>query len=182
MVAAVGTALTLAFAGIAGAHGGDGGNADKGGRHAKVLRAKLAHGKAQLVDGKKRNKISIHVRGLTPGTTYTWHIHKAASTSGNPCMPGAPVVTEPYGDWVYGVLKANAAGNASARGTSATFDSRSDPGPFFVDVHLSDGTVVACGVLTSRHGHDSKHAAARKPEPRGKENDEGQDKGHRPSH
>jgi hypothetical protein len=51
-----------------------------------------------------------------------------------------------------------------------------------VDVHLSDGTVVACGALTSKHGHDSRHASAMKPEPRGKENDGGQDKGHKPGH
>jgi len=180
-LAAIGTAAALAFAGVAGAHGGDGGKRDKG-KHAKVLRATLAHGKAQLVDGRKRNKISIHVRGLTPGTTYTWHIHKAASRSGDPCMPAAPVVTAPYGDWVYGTLMANAAGNASAKGRSATFDSRADPGPFFVDVHLSDGTVVACGALTSKHGHDSKHATAMKPVPRSKDDSEGQDKGHKPSH
>jgi hypothetical protein len=134
-------------------------------------------GKAQLVDGKKRNKISIHVRGLKPGDTYLWHVHKAANATDDPCAPPAPVVDgTPYGDWVYGALTANAAGNASAKGTSATFDSRADKGPFYVDVHLTDGTVVACGVLKTKpkksHGKNS-HATA---QPQARENDRG--KGH----
>jgi hypothetical protein len=154
------TAGTLAFAGVAGAHGHQHG--------AMVYRASLATtaaphvvGKAQLVDGKKRNKISIHLRGLAPGDVYGWHVHKAANATDDPCAPTTPMVLAPYGDWVYGALTANAHGNASAKATSATFDSRADKGPFFVDVHLADGTVVACGVLKGsvkgkEHGRGTK--------------------------
>ena len=183
----------LAFAGVAGAHGDH-----HGAKGAKVYRAKLVKtaaadtaqlpevkGKAQLVDGKKRNKISIHVRGMKPGDTYLWHVHKAANATDDPCAPPAPVVDgTPYGDWVYGALTANAAGNASAKGTSATFDSRADKGPFYVDVHLTDGTVIACGVLKGKpkksHGKNS-HATA---QPQARENDRGKGHGHgtKPGH
>ena len=154
--AAVATAGALAFAGVADAH-----NDHHGGKGAKVYRATLAKGKAQLVDGKKRNKISVHVRPLQPGTTYSWQIHRAANATDDPCAPTTPVIVAPYGDWSYGPLVANEAGNASAKGTSATFDSRADPGPFYVDVHLPDGTVVACGVLSAKHKHATKHQGRR---------------------
>jgi hypothetical protein len=128
--------------------------------------------KAQLVDGKKRNKISIHLRGLAPGDVYGWHVHKAANATDDPCAPTTPMVLAPYGDWIYGALTANAHGNASANATSATFDSRADKGPFFVDVHLADGTVVACGVLKGKwhgkHGHAKPHKSVK-----GKEDGQG---------
>ena len=191
--AIVATVGALAFAGVATAHGDH-----HGAKGAKVYRAKLVKtaaadtaqlpgvaGRAQLVDGKKRNKISIHVRGLKPGDTYLWHVHKAANATDDPCAPPAPVVDgTPYGDWVYGALTANAAGNASAKGTSATFDSRADKGPFYVDVHLTDGTVIACGVLKGKpkksHGKNS-HATA---QPQARENDRGKGHGHgtKPGH
>jgi hypothetical protein len=161
------TACTLAFAGVAGAHGDHHG--------AKVYRATLATaaaaqfpgviGKAQLVDGKKRNKISIHVRGLKAGETYGWHVHKAANATDDPCAPTTPTVVVAPGDWTYGALTANEDGNASARATSATFDSRADKGPFYVDVHLADGTVIACGVLKGKwhgkHGHAKPHKSVK---------------------
>src|ERR671925_189606 len=107
---AIATVGALAFAGVATAHG------DHGAKSAKVYRATLVKtaaadtaqlpditGKAQLVDGKKNNKISIHVRGLKPGETYGWQIHKAASATDDPCAPTSPViVAAPYGDWDYG--------------------------------------------------------------------------------
>jgi hypothetical protein len=172
--AIVATVGALALAGVATAHD------DHGAKSAKVYRATLAKtgaadtaqlpdvkGKAQLVDGKKHNKISIHVRGLKPGDTYGWHIHKAANDTDDPCAPTTPAVDgTPFGEWVYGALTANEAGNASAKGTSATFDSRVDKGPFYVDVHLADGTVIACGALKSKpkksHGNAGKHLQERK--------------------
>jgi hypothetical protein len=182
----------LAFAGVATAHGDH-----HGAKGAKVYRAKLVKtaaadtaqlpdvtGKAQLVDGKKRNKISIHVRGLKPGETYGWHIHKAANATDDPCAPPAPVVDgTPYGDWVYGPLTANEAGNASAKGTSATFDSRADKGPFYVDVHLADGTVIACGVLKRKPKSHGKHShATKQPEPRHGDKGKGHGDGPKPGH
>jgi hypothetical protein len=190
MSAIVATVGALVFAGVATAH-----SDHQGSKGAKVYRAKLIKtaaadtaqlldvtGKAQLVDGKKRNKISIHVRGLTPGAAYTWHIHKAANATDDPCAPPAPVVDgSPYGDWVYGALTANEAGNASAKAKSATFDSRADPGPFYVDVHQADGTMVACGVLVAKakKSHGKNGHANKQPQPR--HDAEGKGHGHGPS-
>lgn len=152
------TVAALALAGVA--------SADHKG--AKVYRATLAkttaadgaqlpdvHGKAQLVDGKQHNKVSVHVRGLEPGDSYQWHLHKAKNSADDPCAPNSPAADPtPYGDWNYHAdtrpLKANDAGVANARGTSATFDTRNDPGPYYVDVRQADGTVIACGVLRTK--------------------------------
>src|ERR687898_3141106 len=49
-------------------------------------------GKSQLVDGKKNNKVSLHMRGLAADTTYLWHVH-VGSCAG---PPGAPVA-----GWTY---------------------------------------------------------------------------------
>jgi hypothetical protein len=171
----------LALAGVATAH--DDHHATKG---AKVYRATFKTGKAQLVDAKKRNKISIHVRGLKAGETYAWQIHRAANATDDPCEPTTPVIVPAaYGDWTYGALVANAAGNASAKGTSATFDSRADVGPFYVDVHQADGAVVACGVLKAKpkkpHGkksHATKRPQARHDDAKGKGPGDGDEPGH----
>jgi hypothetical protein len=177
--AIVATIGALLLAGVATAHDD---HPSAKSKSAKVFRATLVKtaaadtaqlpnvtGKAQLVDGKKKNKISIHVRGLKPGETYPWHIHKAKNATDDPCAPNSPAADPtPYGDWQYGALVANADGNASAKGTSKTFDSRADTGPFYVNVHLADGTVIACGVLKykpkkshGKHSHASHEAEAR---------------------
>jgi hypothetical protein len=188
--AAVATVAALALAGVAAAdHAG-----------ARTYRATLAkttaadaaqlpdvHGKAQLVDGKKRNKISIHVRGLKPGETYPWHIHKAKNSTDDPCAPNSPAADPtPYGDWNYHAdtrpLKANDAGVANAKGTSATFDSRNDPGPYYVNVHLPDGTVIACGVLKAKakQAHAKSKHKAKSSQPRKSAQGEGHGQGPKP--
>jgi hypothetical protein len=159
-------------------------------RGAKVYRATLAktaaadtaqlpdvRGKALLVDTKKNNKVRVHVRGLKPGETYPWHVHKAKNATDDPCVPGSPAADPtPYGDWTYTALTANEAGGASAKGRSATFDSRADPGPFYVNVHLANGTVIACGVLETRK---KKHFPSGRPEAPPK-SERGQAQGHGP--
>jgi hypothetical protein len=124
-------------------------------------------GKAQLVDGKKNNKVSLHLRHLAPGTAYLWHVHE-----GSCATTGAPVV-----GWTYlthdaagnGTLTSDAAGNANTRGRSATFTA--DPAKSYsVNVHVSTltnglgaGTIIACGDLKiSKAGGKSK---PKKPHP-----------------
>ena len=107
-------------------------------------------GKAQLVDGKKNNKISIHARHLTPGATYLWHVHQAKA-AGDPCAEPATVGNPaPYPAFDYKPAKANAAGNFNRKLKSKTFPlpPAQDTGfVYYVNVHLEDGTVIACGVL-----------------------------------
>jgi hypothetical protein len=107
-------------------------------------------GKAQLVDGKKNNKVSLHMRDLAPDTVYLWHVHE-----GSCAATGAPVAGWTYRTQVgaNGTLTSNAAGNANTRGKSATFNA--DPTKSYsVNVHVSTltnglaaGTIIACGDL-----------------------------------
>src|SRR3954453_2166952 len=45
-------------------------------------------GKAQLVDGKKNNKVSLHMRNLAAGTTYLWHVHEGSCAATGAPVPG----------------------------------------------------------------------------------------------
>jgi hypothetical protein len=135
------------------------------GRSAKTYKASLAAvnpaattaglasvvGKAQLVDAKKNNKVSLHMRNLAASTMYLWHVHV-----GTCAATGAPVA-----GWTYrtqdpagnGTLTSNASGNANTKGKSATFNA--DPTKSYsVNVHvatltngLAAGTIIACGDL-----------------------------------
>ena len=76
-------------------------------------------GKAQLLDGKKNNKVSLHVRNLAPATVYLWHVHEGSCAD-----TGAPVAGWTYRTQVdgNGTLTSNESGNANTRAKSATFD------------------------------------------------------------
>ena len=108
-------------------------------------------GKAQLVDGKKNNKVSLHMRNLAPGTVYLWHVHEGTCAATGAPVPGWTYLThDATGN---GTLTSNAAGNANTRGRSATFTA--DPTKSYsVNVHVSTptngvaaGTIIACGDL-----------------------------------
>lgn len=112
-------------------------------------------GRAQLVDGRKNNKVNVHVRNLAAGTMYLWHVHE-----GDCAATGAPVA-----GWAYrtqaganGTLTSDEAGNANSKGKSATFNA--DPAKkYSVNVHvaavtngLPAGTIIACGDLARTKG------------------------------
>jgi hypothetical protein len=164
----LGAALLLAFAPGASAHG----------KRAKVSKAHLeataaataagipdARGRAHLVNGRKRDKVSLHMKGLKAGETYLWHVHQATG-EGDPCAAGSTVANPaPYPGFTYRALTARESGNASSKGRSTTFPvAEADTGgDYYVNVHLQDGTVIACGVLERKrhrghhkpkHGHD----------------------------
>src|SRR5215207_6809628 len=134
------------------------------GRSAKTYKASLAAvtpaavtagvanvaGKAQLVDGKKNNKVSLHERNLAVGTMYLWHVHEGSCAA----------TGDPVAGWTYrtqvganGTLTSNASGNSNTKGKSATFNA--DPTKSYsVNVHvatltngLAAGTIIACGDL-----------------------------------
>ena len=123
-------------------------------------------GKAQLVDGKKRNKVSLHMRDLAPDTMYLWHLHE-----GSCAATGAPVAGWTYRTQVgpNGTLTSNESGNANTRGKSATFNA--DPAKSYsVNVHvaaptngLPAGTIIACGDL--KPSKASGKSKAKKPHP-----------------
>lgn len=154
-IASAAMAGMLAFAGVAAAnHQG-----------AKSYRAKLAPvvagttaptGKAHLVDGKKRDVVTVKVKGLTAGTSYPWHVHVLPAGVTDPCAPGAaqgPIDTR----FTYGTLTGNAAGNGRAKGRSTTFVWGT--ASYYVNVHdPATGAPIACGVLTRKAPHGHGHA------------------------
>ena len=147
----------------------------KNDRHANTSKAHLtataaataagipdARGRAQLVDGRKRNKVSLHMKGLKPGETYLWHVHQATA-AGDPCAAGSTVGNPtPYPGWTYRTLKARPSGNADSKGRSSTFPVAAEDtgGVYYVNVHLQNGTVIACGVLEGKAGK-TKQAGAK---------------------
>jgi hypothetical protein len=145
----------VAVAGLAAANGGHSAKTYKASLTAVDPAATTAGlatvvGKAQLVDGKKNNKVSLHMRNLAPSTLYLWHVHE-----GSCAATGAPVA-----GWTYrtqlganGTLTSDPSGNGNTKGKSATFNA--DPTKSYsVNVHvatptngLAAGTIIACGDL-----------------------------------
>src|SRR3954453_24167819 len=94
-------------------------------------------GRAQLVDGKRNNKVSLHMRNLAPSTTYLWHVHTGSCASTGAPVPGWTYRTEDAGG--NGTLTSNEAGNANTKGKSKTFNAQ--PGTdYSVNVHVSTET------------------------------------------
>ena len=124
-------------------------------------------GKAHLVDGKKNNKVSLHMRNLAANTVYLWHVHEGTCAD-----TGAPVA-----GWTYrtqdgagnGTLTSNESGNGNTRGKSSTFNA--DPAKSYsVNVHVSTltndlapGTIIACGDLKATKKPHPSHAKGPKP-------------------
>ena len=145
---------------------------EKSGKRAKVSKAHLeateaataagipdARGRAHLVDGRKNDKVSLHMKGLKAGETYLWHVHQATA-EGDPCAAGSTVGNPtPYPGWTYRELKARSSGNANSKGRSSTFPVAEEEGTgdYYVNVHLQDGTVIACGVLERKGGGKKQH-------------------------
>jgi hypothetical protein len=130
---------------------------DKHGKHAKVSKAKLeaaedgsaVRGRAHLVDGRSHDHVSLHMKGLKPGTTYLWEVREGT------CDDAAATASE---GWTYRELTVRESGNANSKGRSKTFSADRDD-DVSVAVTLEDGTEVACGDFERKrrghhHGHD----------------------------
>jgi hypothetical protein len=107
-------------------------------------------GRAQLVDGKRNNKVSLHMRNLAPGTTYLWHVHTGSCAATGAPVPGWTYRTQAG---VNGTVTSNEAGNANTKGKSRTFNAERGTN-YSVNVHVSTptnglpaGTIIACGDL-----------------------------------
>jgi hypothetical protein len=175
-VAAVASIFAIGVAGPATAGGGHSAKPYKASLTAVNPAASTAgpasvRGRARLVDGKKNNKASLHMRNLAPGTVYLWHVHE-----GSCAATGAPVA-----GWTYrtqaganGTLTSNASGNGNTKGKSPTFNA--DPTKSYsVNVHVSTatnglaaGTIIACGDLTTtKASGKSKSKPAHPPQAKG---------------
>jgi hypothetical protein len=133
-------------------------------------------GKAQLVDGKRNDKLSVHVRHLGAKTRYVFRLQQAETA----CEEGAPGGTD-VPDWRYrrdGVLRTSRKGNANSWARSHTFKAERDT-EYFVGVYTATptgdpGEIVLCAKLTTK----SHKRGGKKPEKRrGKKPGKG---GHKP--
>jgi hypothetical protein len=144
-------------------------------------------GKAQLVDGKRNDKLSVHVRKLGSRATYTFRLQSAATA----CEQGAAGGTDVPG-WTYrrgGVLVTNRHGvaNGSARARGFRVDRSVE---YFVGVFDSSKRLVACAQLTKKkkpHGKPPGHSKPKPPKPHGhdkphKDKPHGDDKPHGNGH
>jgi len=122
-------------------------------------------GKAQLVDGKRNDKLSVHVRHLGAKTRYVFRLQQAETA----CEEDAPGGTDVPG-WRYrrgGVLRTSRKGNANSWARSHTFTAESDT-EYFVGVYTATptgdpGEIVLCAKLTTK----SHKRGGKKPDKRG---------------
>ena len=116
-------------------------------------------GKAHLVDGKRNDKLSVHVRRLVKRTTYTFKLQTGSC--------GGTEVT----GWRYRKLKTSRKGVGNSWARSRTFKAAKGT-KYFVAVYAPDGQLVVCARLSSK-GKSHPH------KPRGRDDDKprGHDKG-----
>jgi hypothetical protein len=115
-------------------------------------------GKVQLVDGKRNDKLSVHVRRLAPKTTYTYRLLQGSC--GGTAVPG----------WKYRTLKTSRKGVGNSTARSRTF--RAVKGTkYFVGVYNATGDqLVLCARLSTKgkkahpKPHKPEHKPAHKPE------------------
>ena len=127
-------------------------------------------GKAQLVDNRKRDKLSVHLRKLAPKTLYTFALYSVPKGTSR-CQEGASGGTQETA-FPPKSKKTNKAGNLNAKQRSKTFKADRTKRYF---VLVSDGDqVVACAKLNRKahrgHGKKDKKGDKRK---HGKREDRG---------
>ena len=102
-------------------------------------------GKAHLVDGKRKDQLSVHVRRLAKRTTYTFKLQTGSC--------GGAEVT----GWTYRKLKTSRKGVGNAWARSKTFKIVKGT-KYFVAVYAPDNQLVVCARLSSKgksHPHKS---------------------------
>ena len=142
--------------------------AAEGGRHATTYKAELGpvaegpvaaatrhedegvRGKAKLVDGPRRDKVQLHVRGLTARQSYSWSLREASGDAG-------ACTGEAVDAFAYEPLDARRRGHARERARSRTFTAEEGTS-YAVVVTAADGTDVACGEFASKRSKPDRKA------------------------
>ncbi len=123
-------------------------------------------GKAQLVDNRKRDKLSVHLRKLAPKTLYTFALYSVPKGTSR-CREGASGGTQETA-FAPKSKKTNKRGNLNAKQKSKTFKTDRKKRYF---VLVSDGDqVVACAKL-DRKGHRGHGKKGKKGEKHGKKHE-----------
>ncbi len=149
ILAAVPLAM-LALASPAAAHGS---------KHATTLKAKFApsadstvRGAASLVDGKRRDRFRLRVKGLAAGATYTWTLRQAAG-DGDACT-GETVASFSYSS-LQGRRKA-----AKVRSRAKDFSAATGASYAVVIVDETGEDVACAELLTKAQRKAAKRKAA----------------------
>lgn len=130
-------ALPLAALALAAPAAADGGKHKS--RYHGALSGADVQGKAKLFDGKRRDKVSVRLRGLTAGGAYAWELRQAAA-GGDACAG------EAVEGFTYRALKVRARGKGGAKGKSRAFVAEAGAA-YAVVVTGPDGAPVACAEL-----------------------------------
>src|SRR3954447_15016670 len=101
-------------------------------------------GKVQLVDNRRNDKLSVHVRRLAAKTTYTYKLQEGT------CKAGAPGGTDVAG-FKYRPLRTNRKGVGNSTARSRTFTAKQDS-KYSVVVYAG-GDVVLCAQLRTNWWH-----------------------------
>ena len=137
-------------------------NSGKSAHRAKVLRAKLApvredvlayttmRGKAQMVANKRNAKASLHLKGMVPAATYTWTLATGE------CPDATPLA-----GFKYRKLKAGPKGNANSKAWSKKGQFKYDSATTYSVLVYQAGTtdeVLLCGEFKVKTKKAKKHA------------------------
>jgi hypothetical protein len=133
-------------------------------------------GKVQLVDGKRNDKLSVHVRHLGAKTRYVFRLQQTKTAA---CEEGAAGGID-VPDWRYrrdGILRTSRKGNANSWARSHKFTADPDT-EYFVGVYTATptgdpGEIVLCAKLSTK----SHKPGGKKPKKPSKKPAKG---GHRP--
>ena len=105
-------------------------------------------GKVQLVDGKRNDKLSVHVRRLASKATYVYRLQSAPSA----CAANAPGGTDVPG-WTYRPLKTSRSGVGNSTARSRTFTvnktQRYFVGVFLAGPNGAPGELILCAELNT---------------------------------
>jgi hypothetical protein len=105
-------------------------------------------GKVQLVDNKRNDKLSVHIRRVAPKTTYTYRLQEGI------CKEGAAGGTDVAG-WTYKPLKTNRKGVGNSTARSKTFTAKRDVK--YSVVVSAGGEVVLCAQLRTKWWNGKSH-------------------------
>jgi hypothetical protein len=115
-------------------------------------------GKVQLVDNRRNDKLSVHVRRLAAKTTYTYKLQEGT------CKAGAPGGTDVAG-FKYKPLRTNRKGVGNSTARSRTFSAKR--GAKYEVVVYAGGEVALCAQLRTNWWHGKPKPKADRPKPKG---------------
>ncbi|MDA0161094.1 hypothetical protein OM076_12515 [Solirubrobacter ginsenosidimutans] len=114
-------------------------------------------GNVQLVDNKRNDKLSVHVRQLRAKATYTYRLQEGT------CKAGAPGGTDVAG-FKYKPLRTNRKGVGNSTARSRTFSAKR--GAKYRVVVYAGGDVALCAQLRTNWWHGKPKPKADKPKPK----------------